>query len=102
MEMPRQECAIDLFGISYDGTEPGIMFAAMRLGWVFLRWHRQIHLLWSRPNVQTDGFVWFFEPMRLSYLSTIFFSRPRRRHIRPIDPALKKGRCILWHERITI
>ena len=27
MEMPRRECVIDLFGISYDGTEPGIMFA---------------------------------------------------------------------------
>jgi hypothetical protein len=27
MEMLRRECVIDLFGISYDGTEPSIMFA---------------------------------------------------------------------------
>ena len=32
MEMLRRECVIDLFGISYDGTEPSIMLPAMRLG----------------------------------------------------------------------
>lgn len=27
MEMLRRECVIDLFSISYDGTEPSIMLA---------------------------------------------------------------------------
>ena len=27
MEMLRRECVIDWFGVSYDGTEPSIMFA---------------------------------------------------------------------------
>ena len=42
MDMQPGVCVIDLFGMSYDGTLPSIVFACDDFGLDFLRLHRQI------------------------------------------------------------
>ena len=42
MDMQPGVCVIDLFGMSYDGTLPSIVFACDEIWFGLLRLHRQI------------------------------------------------------------